>query len=197
MSADAGGARPALARARAGGGIELLAPAPGLWGAAVRPGSALGAGDVVGALEVLGRRAPVTVPGNARGVVREVASGRAAWRAVGYGDVLAVLGEAAEGASAAPTSASAAPVASRGLVFRAPSSGRYYRRAAPGKPAFVDPGQVIAPGQVVGLIEVMKTFSRLVLEGDELPPRVRIARIVPADGDDVEAGQVLLELAAE
>ena len=46
----------------------------------------------------------------------------------------------------------------------------------------------------MALIEVMKTFNRVTYGGDDVPERARVKRIVPADGDDVEAGDVLIEL---
>ncbi len=46
----------------------------------------------------------------------------------------------------------------------------------------------------VAIIEVMKTFNRVSFGGPGLPERVRVRAIVPRDGDDVEAGDVLLEL---
>jgi hypothetical protein len=40
----------------------------------------------------------------------------------------------------------------------------------------------------------MKTFNRVVYGGDEMPPVARVAAIAPADGDDLAAGDVILEL---
>jgi acetyl-CoA carboxylase biotin carboxyl carrier protein len=42
------------------------------------------------------------------------------------------------------------------------------------------------------LLEVMKTFNRIAYGGPGLPARATIRRVVPADGDDVEAGSPLL-----
>ena len=77
-----------------------------------------------------------------------------------------------------------------GLVFRAPMSGRFYSRPAPDKPAFVKPGDRVRVGTTVCLLEVMKTFNRVKYAGEP----AKVARVVPADGDDVEAGDPLLEL---
>lgn len=40
----------------------------------------------------------------------------------------------------------------------------------------------------------MKTFNRLVYAGDTLPAEATITAIVPADGDDVTRGDLILEL---
>ena len=39
-----------------------------------------------------------------------------------------------------------------------PLPGTFYRRAAPDKPPFKADGDVVAVGDVIGLIEVMKSF---------------------------------------
>jgi 3-methylcrotonyl-CoA carboxylase beta subunit len=75
-------------------------------------------------------------------------------------------------------------------VFRASSSGRYYARPAPDKPPFVQVGDEVGAGQTVAILEVMKSFHRLQYAG----PRARVTAILPADGDDLERGAVILEL---
>jgi biotin carboxyl carrier protein len=103
---------------------------------------------------------------------------------------LTPLADANSTASAAQVGANTAA----GLVFRAPMSGRFYLRAAPDKPPFAALGDMLTRGQTVCLLEVMKTFNRLALSGDDLPERVRVVQVVPADGEDVTRGDVLLRL---
>ena len=63
---------------------------------------------------------------------------------------------------------------------------------ADGSPAL---GLVVgAEDQAVGLIEVMKTFSRLHYGGEGLPTRARVRVIVVKDEEDVAAGDTLFEL---
>jgi acetyl-CoA carboxylase biotin carboxyl carrier protein len=88
----------------------------------------------------------------------------------------------------------AAASAVTGLVFRAPTSGRFYGRAAPDKPPFVSAGEELAPGATICLLEVMKTFHRVTYGGAGLPERARVERVLVADGDDVSAGDPLLAL---
>ena len=49
-------------------------------------------------------------------------------------------------------------------------------------------------GQTLGLLEVMKTFNRLVYQGDALPDAAKVERVVPNEGDDVVRGDVILSL---
>jgi acetyl-CoA carboxylase biotin carboxyl carrier protein len=55
----------------------------------------------------------------------------------------------------------------------------------------------VTHGQTVGLLEVMKTFNRLVYQGDGLPTEATIERVVPEDGDDVVRGDPILLLGSE
>ena len=79
-------------------------------------------------------------------------------------------------------------------MFRAPTSGRFYSRSAPGKPAFVSVGDELGPNATVCLLEVMKTFHRVTYGGPGLPERAKVREIFVADGADVTAGDPLLAL---
>ncbi len=175
------------------GSVLLLAPAVG----EVRELSAVGdvvvPGRPIGVLEALGRREVLLAPLGVGGrVVERRVSGKAS-APVGFGDELLRLDpRAAGGADAGPGESTASRTAS--LVFRSPMSGRFYARSAPSKPPLVSVGEVIELGHGVCLLEVMKTFNRVSYGGEGLPPRVRIVRVVPTDGEDVARGSILLEL---
>lgn len=176
-------------------GPLLLAPAVGLWRDGPLPGARVVAGDPLGTLEVLGTRYRVLVPAGAQGIVRELDGARLARRPVGYGDVLVSLdpnvGEATSTASAA---ANAETDDGGGLAFTSPLSGRYYAKPGPDQDVFVTVGDIVSVGQTIALLEVMKTFNRITYGGEGLPDRAKITAIVPADGDDVDEGDVLVRL---
>lgn len=169
-------------------GDELRAPAPGWFRRTVAADHLVAPGDVIGELDVLGRLTPITAP-KIRGLV-VVGAEPAARRAVGYGDLLFRVVAGALGTVADPTTETAQTVA--GLVFRAPTSGRYYSRSSPDKPPFVQVGTELAPGATVCLLEVMKTFNRVTYSG----ARVRVTELLVADGADVNSGDPLLALEA-
>lgn len=178
--------------------LLLRSPGVGLWRGAPPPGQIIQPGEALGALEVLGVLHPLVAPEGASGVVvgARVGSDTLARRPVTYAEVLLELDpSAAFGAAVAGSNASAGD-GEAALVFRAPSSGRYYGRPAPDKAPFVSVGDEVGPGQAIGLLEVMKTFTRIQYGGDGLPSKARIARIVPADGDDLDQDQVIFELEA-
>jgi acetyl-CoA carboxylase biotin carboxyl carrier protein len=188
-----------LAELRAvGAGFELRSPVVGLWGGAPLPGTHVAPGLAIGALWVLGTRHRLEVPEGAHGLVRPAPAGHGpARRPVQYGDVLLVLDPTAESVQGPEPDGRVAGAHRGGLCLRAPTSGRFYGRPAPDKPPFVTAGDRVSPGQTIGLLEVMKTFSRIVYGGADLPPRARVARVVPRDHDDLAAGDPILELEAD
>ncbi len=122
-------------------------------------------------------------------MVQRPAGRRLARRPVDHGALLLVLDpEGVAGGAAAVASAAAATEG--GPVFKTPLGGRFYARPSPDEPVFVKAGDELRGGETVALIEVMKTFNRVRYDGEP----ARVARVVPADGADVDAGDVLLVL---
>lgn len=88
----------------------------------------------------------------------------------------------------APASPAAAPIP-EGLTIRAPNLGRFWRQSKPSEPPFAKEGQIIAPGDVVCLIEVMKLFTQL-----ESTVAGRVIACPVEDGAMVEFDDVLFVL---
>ena len=182
-------------RARPGEGesSELLAPSVGIFIPSVAKGALVSAGQSVGAIDVLGVHEDLVVPDGVAGRVTARIGGNRTRVPVQHGDALLVVSTASFGD--VTTTGASEPVAEEGvLAFVAPMSGRFYSRPSPSEAAFVSAGDTVRRGQTIGLLEVMKTFNRLVYEGDALPDAATIERIVPADGDDVVQGDVVLSL---
>jgi len=194
---DGRSARPqlvALLREHDGAAV-LCAPAVGLWRGAPAPGSLLFEGAPLGELELLGVLHELVAPAGAAGVVVPVHEPHLGERALGFGDAMLRLRSlTVDGQAAAVLPGAAASADASRLVFRAPLSGRFYARASPDKPAFVQVGDEIATGHTVALLEVMKTFNRLTYGGAGLPARARVRAVLVRDEDDVEAGAPILEL---
>jgi acetyl-CoA carboxylase biotin carboxyl carrier protein len=165
----------------------------------------VGQGDLVtpgsdlGELVVLGRASILVVPRSA-----SLTSGGIALRLppavhpVAYGDLLVEIDPSLQGAAGASASASSPAAATGdaalGLVFHAPTSGRFYGRPGQDKPPFVAEGTQLTAGSTVCLLEVMKTFHRVTYGGPGLPDTARVRRVLVADGADVNAGDPLLAL---
>ena len=175
--------------------IELRSPGVGIFTPTVSDDELVSPGQLFGVLETLGVARDLRVPAGATGRVRSRAGGRRTRVAVEYGEALVVLSLADVAAAA---EAEATEEADSGSVaFTAPMSGRFYGRPSPEEPPFVTPGDTVTRGQTIGLLEVMKTFNRLVYDGDALPEKAKVLDIVPADGDDVTRGDPILRLDSE
>ncbi|MDQ3366732.1 MAG: hypothetical protein M3680_15005 [Myxococcota bacterium] len=174
--------------------VELTSPAPGRFRIGVRLGDTVRPGSILGELDVLGQLSRVIAPATARGAVIAICDPALARPAVEYGAMLVRLDPHATAGAGEGIATTSAPLGTTGLVFRAPTSGRFYGRAAPDKPAFVTAGDELATGATVCLLEVMKTFHRVTYGGAELPERVRVTQLLVPDGADVNAGDPLLAL---
>ena len=173
------------------GRTRLLSPEVGLYVQAPSVGTVLAAGQVLGRVVRLGVVLEVIVPETVIGVVVSEPPTRLR-QPVGYGDVLAELkpiSAAGSGVTASTTPGAANDV----LVVKAPSSGRFWHRPAPGEAAYAQAGQRLAEGAALGLLEVMKTFSHIGYKsGGVLPPNARFVRYACADGAEVKAGAALV-----
>ena len=110
-----------------------------------------------------------------------------------------VRGGAGAGPAAAPTAAAPAPVAaavappppvadaSHPGAITSPMVGVAYLSPEPGSPPFVTVGQQVTAGQVVLLIEAMKTFNQI-----KAPKAGTVARILVENSAPVEFGEVLM-----
>jgi acetyl-CoA carboxylase biotin carboxyl carrier protein len=93
---------------------------------------------------------------------------------------------AAAGAPA-PEPRKAADAASHPGVVKSPMVGTAYCAPAPGAPPFVEPGGEVKEGQIILIIEAMKTMNQI-----PAPRSGRVSEILVTDGQPVEYGEPLL-----
>jgi len=173
----------------------LLAPSVGVFTPTVTERELVAAGQVIGTIDVLGVLRELTVPEGVTGRVTGSVGGGRSRVPVQYGETLLSVSTASMGDAAAQSSS--ASVSEQGaLAFVAPMSGRFYSRPSPTEPPFVNAGDTVKHGQTVGLLEVMKTFNRLVYQGDTLPEQAKVESVVPSEGADVVRGDAILILDA-
>lgn len=79
------------------------------------------------------------------------------------------------------------PAAPEGVPLTSPTTGTFYRAPAPGEAPFVDVGDIVEPGQTVGIIMAMKVMS-------EVPAEIagEVVAIPAEDGQLVQAGDTLI-----
>jgi biotin carboxyl carrier protein len=70
-----------------------------------------------------------------------------------------------------------------------PLPGTFYRRPAPDQPVYKEEGDQVAVGDVIGLVEVMKSFHEVKTEAAG-----KVAKFLVENEDAVMAGQPLLEI---
>ncbi len=75
------------------------------------------------------------------------------------------------------------------LEIKAPMPGTFYRKPSPDSPAFKSDGDAVAAGDVVGLIEVMKSFHEVKAEAAG-----KAIRFLLEDSDAIMAGQTIAEI---
>ena len=91
--------------------------------------------------------------------------------------------------ASAGTSANAEAVASHPGAVTAPMVGTIYASPEPGAPAFVKAGDSVIEGQVLFIIEAMKTMNPI-----RAPRSGTVTQIFAANAQPVEYGEVLLIL---
>ena len=74
-------------------------------------------------------------------------------------------------------------------TIKSPMPGTFYRRPSPDEEPFVNEGDRISSGDVVGLVEVMKNFNELKSDQDGV-----IESFLVDNEDPVEAGQDIVAL---
>jgi len=183
---------PLLAARDQHGGFVLKAPRVGVWSAHPVEGSLVGPGSPAGALKQLGLWFALAIPEGVTGrVAMETPRDHAV--AVGFGDPLfRVVPISVEAAAHDATGVVAPPDPDAALHVTAPTDGVFYRSPSPGAKAYVVAGDRVVTGQVVGLIEVMKTFNPIAYGGATFPDAAEVVEVLAADGQEVRAGQPLI-----
>ncbi|MBV8946217.1 MAG: biotin carboxyl carrier domain-containing protein [Solirubrobacterales bacterium] len=74
-------------------------------------------------------------------------------------------------------------------TIKAPLPGTFYRQSDPNADPFVTEGDEVKPGDVVGLVEIMKSFHEVKSEDSGV-----VERFLVENEDTVEAGQDLAVL---
>jgi acetyl-CoA carboxylase biotin carboxyl carrier protein len=131
------------------------------------------------------------------GLLKELAAGGVVELEVEAGDARLYLRQHPDAVAALPLTPAAAHEDEEGkeddtaglVAIAAPLSGVFYPSPSPAEPPYVQVGDEVAPGQVVGLIEAMKVFNELHAEIAGI-----VARILVSAGQQVQSGATLLLL---
>ena len=94
------------------------------------------------------------------------------------------------GAPAPMTAAPAPAVVDDSATFKSPMVGTFYRSSSPDAAPFVKEGDSIAVGQVLGIIEAMKTMNQITADRAGT-----LTRVIVGNAQPVEYGQPLFIIA--
>lgn len=173
--------------------VLLQAPAVGLFTQASPKDSLLQGGMEAGQLLILSTPHTLLVPSGIHGRIQGP-NLPLVHQPVAYGTLLYSLARlGADSSNADATDTDEQPLDA--LVLKSPQTGRFYHRPSPKEDPFVHPGDLLTPGQVIGMIEVMKTFTTVSFPtGPEWPAKVRLQAWQAGDGSEVTAGDALASL---
>ena len=101
--------------------------------------------------------------------------------------------DVAKGVPAAPSLPARPPAETRTSphAVTSPSFGIFHRAQSPESPPYVQVGSQVRTGDTLCLIEAMKSFSAIAADRDG-----RVSAILVENGQEVEPGQVLLQIGA-
>lgn len=91
------------------------------------------------------------------------------------------------GVSTIPTPEAMADLVEEGTFVTAPLVGTFYAASAPGEEPYVKPGQKVKKGDVLCLVEAMKTMNEI-----KAPCDCVVEEVLAQDGDLVSYGQNLI-----
>lgn len=76
--------------------------------------------------------------------------------------------------------------------IRSPLPGTFYRKPAPDQPPYVEPGDQVAVNDVIGLVEVMKSFHEIKSDTNGI-----LVKFMAEDEQPITPGQVVAEVMTE
>ena len=174
----------------------VCAPALGRWRPIVSRGDLVQPGEALGELEILNQRHVVLLPHSGTFLRVSSLETTSGWSPVDFGAKLLVLeplsiGAGGEVSAAGPSATGDSALPSDAQPITAPIEGLFYRAASQEDPPFVQAGDLIQPGQIIGLIEVMKFFYDIPFELSGFEEGARVIKVTAEDSEAVAPGQVL------
>lgn len=172
----------------------ISSPAVGIYYSFPEKGTFLSAGSSIGKLRVFNTVYDLLLPEDVLGEV--VFKGeRDKLINVGYGEELFILniekGLTDLKERVMVSKSTEAEIEEEGHVITAFTTGIFYRKSSPDAPPYVEEGQTIEKGKVLGLIEVMKTFNHIIFVGTDSSEIGKIKKIYVKDSQEVKLNQPL------
>ncbi len=175
---------------------HILSPAVGLFSLHHDNSDFLSKGSYIGKLKILATYYDLFLPDHVYGQIK-VESEQDKNKYVEYKQLLFSLNISSEYASTdsgteiADSKTDAYEQSENSFILTAITSGVFYSRPSSDSPPYVEEGQTIEKGRVIGLIEIMKTFNQIVFQGTDTTSNGVIKKILVEDSQEVKWDQPL------
>lgn len=143
---------------------EIMSPSIGRAELCIDVGQVLLSGQVIGEIRRLNQRFKLSLPESCTGKVVSVKDHNRIIP-LAYGEMFLSLEQLTDVKSQHVSETTSVINVQHSVGIDAPMDGMFYLSASPHDPPFVKTGDVVSPGQTVGLIEVMKSFYPLKYQG--------------------------------
>ncbi len=180
--------------------LLVTSPVVGMADGAPKDGLFLNPFDRIITMKILNQRYVLRLPRDVHGRVTEVFIPNS-YTPVAYGQSIARVDPRVLETGAAGTDGAAGRGAAAGatddaslITVPSPSEGIFYRRSSPDSPPYVEVGTAVAPGKVMGLVEIMKCFYQITYDGPGLPEKGQVVKILAEDVSEVQFGQPLFRI---
>lgn len=173
----------------------ILSPAVGHYSMLPEKGSFLKGGSLIGKLKILNTNYDLYLPADISGEVEFEKNNYKSFD-VEFKQNLFCLNPKKSARSISKTDKHETEIpeeinTEEGFVITAFTNGMFYRKPSPDSPPYVEEGQTIEKGKVLGLIEVMKTFTPIDFHGTEKSETGKVKKIFLKDSSEVKMGQPL------
>jgi biotin carboxyl carrier protein len=165
----------------------LRAPLIGRFSLSVGENAILAPGSSVGHVDQLHQRRTLVVPDDTPLLQVTTVSGDVHQASRGYGELILSCEPVATGEGEGAVIGGSEDEAD--LEFKSPMAGQFYRRPSPDDPEFASVGDVLEPGDQIGLVEVMKFFYPLELEAPA--GKYELLEFRAEDSTSIDAGTVV------
>jgi len=177
-----------------GDGAIILSPAVGIFYNAPPNGTFLSKQMSVGCLNVLNTHYDLQLPKGISGIT-VMMEGIDHIIPVGYGQILFSLRQGINQDIQVPKNGDMKETSNtcndEGHVITAFTTGIFYQRSSPDSSPYVQVGEEIKKGQILGLIEVMKTFNQIIFQGIDNADTGTVKKIYAEDSQEVNLGEKL------
>lgn len=180
--------------------IHILTPEIGIYYRPPEPGLYLSTGSLAGLLKRVNNLYHLRIPENVSGFVQHVYAYNIA-NPVEYKEELFYLVPGQSMATSIlekdeviPRSESDKLVPEGVITIRSPTDGIFYRRPSPDLPPYVEEGDQVTIGQILGLVEVMKSFNQIKFWGPDFPQSATVVKILAEDNSEIKSMQHLFWL---